>query len=125
MSVNTPHHEFGLRVFNPTTKRESIRHTYKILGETEPISSTYVLDDLNNSQLLSMPETSSLSSSSLSQESASEVSPVPPATRLYEFTYTTLRKREAPSEILQYFDKINSIFFDTGTSTNYQITGIC
>ena len=122
---NSPHHEFGLRIFNPTTKRESIRHTYKILGETEPISPTYVLDDLNNSHLLSMPETSSLSSSSLSQESASDVSPVPPATRLYEFTYTTLRKREAPSEILQYFEKINSIFFDTGTSTNYKITGIC
>ena len=122
---NSPHHEFGLRILNPATKRESIRNTYKNLGESEPISPAYVLDDSHQPHLLSMPEASSLLPSSSSQGSDSFVSPVLPSTRPYKFTYTQLRHEEAPSVTHQYFDKIGSVCFDTGTSINYKITGIC
>jgi hypothetical protein len=47
-------HDFGLRIFNPLTKRESIRHSYRNFGEQEPISTTYVFDEAHN--LLSFVE---------------------------------------------------------------------
>ena len=105
---NSPRHEFGLRIFNPATKHESIRHTYKNLGESEQISPTYVLDDSHQPHqfILQMSEASALLLPSSSHKSDPFVSPVLPSTCPYISTYTPLRQKEAPSVTHRYFDKI-------------------
>jgi hypothetical protein len=102
-------HDFGLRIFNPLTKRESIRHSYRNLGEHEPVSTTYVFD--SNNQLLSL---SSLADISLptSDNNFSSMTPRSHSLPLV-YTYTTMSQKTAPPETHQYFAHINKKFLDS------------
>ena len=87
-------HDYGLKIFNPLTKRESIRHSYRNLGEHEPVSTTYVFD--SNNQLLSL---SSLADVSL-PTSDSNLSSIPqrsPSMSLV-YTYTPMSQKTAPRD---------------------------
>ena len=112
-------HNFGLRIFNPLTKRESIRHSYRNFGEQEPISTTYVFDAANNLLSLSSfdeinPPVSISESSTLSKRVHST-----PVT----YTYTTLSLKTAPSDIQPYFAHVNRNFLETSTGITYEIAG--
>jgi hypothetical protein len=113
-------HDFGLRIFNPLTKRESIRHSYRNFGEQEPISTTYVFDAAHNLLSLSSideinPPVSISESSTLSKRVHST-----PVT----YTYTTLSLKTAPSDIQPYFAHVNRSFLETSTGITYKIAGI-
>ena len=113
-------HDFGLRIFNPLTKRESIRHSYRNMGEDEPTSTTYVLDFNNQPISLSSLNDSHVDNSSLSTPAPYSRSSSTPVV----YHYNNLSLKRAPPETHSYFAHINKKFLDSATGVTYQIAGI-
>ena len=113
-------HDFGLRIFNPLTKRESIRHSYRNMGEDEPTSTTYVLDFNNQPISLSSLNDSHVDNSSLSTPAPYSRSSSTPVV----YHYNNLSLKRAPPETHSYFAHINKRFLDSATGVTYQIAGI-
>jgi hypothetical protein len=113
-------HDFGLRIFNLLTKRESIRHSYRNMGEDEPTSTTYVLDFNNQPISLSSLNDSHVDNSSLSTPAPYSRSSSTPVV----YHYNNLSLKRAPPETHSYFAHINKRFLDSATGVTYQIAGI-
>ena len=121
-----PEFNGGILLFNPSTKRSYVRHSFKYLSDTEPVSTSYVVTDSSspNSNVLpgSVSHRSLPSSSSTANNPDSNDLGYPLDT--LDYTYIPLPISKAPSNIRFAFKHLNNNFLESDTKITYQLHDI-
>ena len=103
-----PNYAGGVTVFNPTTKRTFIRHSFKYLSDIEPVSTSYVVVTPTSAdeEMLIGP----ISDSNASTQSSISSNKGYPISDHDEYTYVPLTIVRTPSKIRFAFAHLKNTF---------------
>ena len=105
-----PNYAGGVTLFNPTTKRTFIRHSFKYLSDIEPVSTSYVVAAPTpaDEEVLSGP----ISDSNTSAKSSISSNMGYPVSDFNDYTYVLLTIARTPSKFRFAFANLQSTFFE-------------
>ena len=116
----------GILLFNPSTKRSCVRHSFKYLSDTKPVSISYVVTDSSSPNSNVLPDSVSNRSTSSSSSKAN----IPDSNELgdplntQDYSYTPLPISKAPSKIRFAYKHITNTFLESDTKITYQLHDI-
>jgi hypothetical protein len=107
-------HHGAVKLFNPLTKRVTLRHSFKYLSDVEQTSTTFLIPEDQS------PNSDLTFDSSTSTDSPDDTSPLDED----EFTFTPISKAKALAKYKFAYSFLNNSFLDKSNNTTYIIHDI-